>query len=158
MTVSEHELKAAVLFRAAKFIEWPSSAFARQSDPFVMCLVGDGSSLAAFDGMKGKLIGTHRIDVRRVTGDMLDLRHCHAAFFPDGAEADVDYALGKLTAIPVLTVGETRDFALRGGMLALIATDQRVRFTVNLPATKKAGLSVSSQLLQLASVIEEPKP
>jgi hypothetical protein len=156
--VSEHEVKAAVLYRVAKFIEWPASSFSGPQGPFVMCVVGAEAPLRAFSSLEGKRINAHPVTVRRVTGDMLDLRQCHAAFFPADSAADVDYALGKLQGAPVLTVGETDEFARRGGSLALVTRDQRVRFTVNLPASKRSGLNVSSQLLQLATVVGESKP
>lgn len=147
------DLKAAVLFRAAKYIEWPKSAF-RPRDPFVMCIVGDGSSLRAFDALRSTLINTRTVNVRRVTGDMAELRKCHVAFFPLDTDANVVDALGKLAGMPVLTAGETRGFVQSGGMLALIPSGHRVRFAINLPAAKRAGLTVSSQLLQLAKVTE----
>lgn len=151
---SEHAVKAAVLLRAAKFIEWPAAAFAGPGGPFVVCVVGDEDSARAFDALEGKRVDHRRVVVRRITGDMLDLRQCHAAFFPHDFTADVDYALGKLEGTPVLTVGESNEFAQRGGSLALVTRDHRVNFTINAGALRRAGISVSSQLLQLATVID----
>ena len=156
--LSEHAVKAAVLFRAAKFIEWPESSFANTNDAFVMCVVGVNGPSRDFDALQNKQINSHPVTVRRITGDMLDLRQCHAAFFPSNGSADVDYALGKLEGAPVLTVGETEDFAQRGGALALVTVDQRVRFLVNIHTSKRAGLNVSAQLLLLSTVVGEPRP
>lgn len=156
-SISEQELKAAMLFRAAKFIDWPKSAFADSASPFVLCLVGDQQALDPFESIQNKPIDAHPVNVRQVTGDMLDLRQCHIAYFSTMSTADVDYALGKFAGMPVLTVGETDAFAERGGMFALVTRAQRVQFTINLPATKRAGLVVSSQLLQLATVIGEAR-
>lgn len=153
--VSEYDVKAALVYRTAKFIEWPGSAFAAAGSPFVTCVVGNAAMLRTFESLDGKVLGKHRVVVRRVTGDMLDLRQCHVAFFPSEAGADVDYALGKLQDAPVLTVGETDEFARRGGILALVTREQRVTFAVNLAASKRAGLTVSSQLLQLATLVEQ---
>jgi len=150
---SEHEVKAAILYRVAKFIEWPANSFANSDAPFFVCVVGDENVLRAFDSLADKTLNGHNINVRRVTGDMLDLRLCHAAFFPADGGADIDYALGKLKGLPVLTVGDAENFAHRGGILALFTRDQRVKFALNLPVSKQAGLAVSSQLLQLATVV-----
>ncbi len=151
--VSEHEVKAAILYRVAKFVEWPANSFANRDAPFVVCVVGDEEVVRAFDSLAGKTLNGHNVNVRRVTGDMLDLRLCHAAFFPADGDADIDYALGKLKGVPVLTVGEAENFAHRGGILALFRRDQHVKFALNLPVSRQAGLAVSSQLLQLATVV-----
>jgi hypothetical protein len=49
-----------------------------------------------------------------------------------------------------LTVGDERGFVDEGGMIALRVVDGRVRFDVNVTAARRAGLRLSSQLLQLA--------
>jgi hypothetical protein len=156
--VSDQEVKAALLFRVSKFIEWPTSAFSDKNAPFVMCVVGDESRVRAFQPLQNKVLNGRSVAVRRITGDMLDLGQCHAAFFPFDSDADVDYALGRLRGSPVLTVGESDAFVNRGGMLALVTRDQRVQFTIHLAASKRAQLSVSSQLLQLATVVGESTP
>jgi hypothetical protein len=152
-TASEYEVKAAILYRVAKFIDWPTNAFVTRDASFIICVVGDDEVMRAFDSLSGKTLNGHNISVRRVTGDMLDLRLCHAAFFPGESGADVDYTLEKLRGLPVLTVGEAEDFAHRGGILALLTREQRVKFALNLPVSKDAGLVVSSQLLKLATVV-----
>ena len=156
--VSDQEVKAAMMFRVSKFIEWPASAFSDAKAPFVMCVVGDESRVRAFQPLQGKILNGRPVAVRRITGDMLDLGQCHAAFFPEGSDADVDYALGRLRGAPVLTVGESDAFVNRGGTLALVTRAQRVQFTIHLAASKRAQLSVSSQLLQLATVVGVTTP
>ena len=157
--VTELQVKAALVFRVAKFINWPAQAFGSASDPFVTCVASHTDAASrAFDDLQGKLLGGRTLVVRRVTGDMLDLRQCHAVFFPADSGSDVDYALGKLEGTPVLTIGEDEAFIKRGGMLALVTRDQRVRFSINLGVTKHAGLEVSSQLLQLATVVGSTSP
>ena len=156
--VSDQEVKAALLFRVSKFIEWPAAAFSSANASFVMCVVGDESRVRAFQPLQGKSLSGRSVTVRRITGDMLDLGQCHAAYFPEGSDADVDYALGKLRGTPVLTVGESDAFVQRGGVLALVTRDQRVQFTIHAGSAKRAQLSVSSQLLQLATVVGEGSP
>ncbi|HYM34430.1 MAG TPA: YfiR family protein [Steroidobacteraceae bacterium] len=153
---SEHEVKAAMLYRVAKFIEWPTQSFATNDAPFVVCVAGDENALRAFDPLNGRQLNGHSVVARRVSGDAFDLRQCHAAFFPRDTVTDANYALGKLQGMPVLTVGEAEDFAHRGGMLALITQDARVHFALNIDASKQAGLKVSAQLLQLATVVRAP--
>ena len=153
--IAEYDLKAALVYRTAKFIEWPDSAFAGPNSAFVVCVVGDNTAAAAaFRTLETKAIGTRPVSVRRITGDMLDLRQCHTAYFPSDAADQIDYAADKLQGAPVLTVGDTEKFVQRGGMLSLVMKSERVNFLVHLSAAKRARLNVSSQLLELATVIE----
>jgi hypothetical protein len=155
---SEYEVKAAVLYKVAKFIDWPQQTFANDSQSFVLCVVGDESVARAFASLDRKPLQRRSLNVRHMRGDTLDLRQCHAVFFARQSEQDIDYALRGLNEWPVLTVGETDDFATRGGVLTLIIANDKIQFKVNLPASKRAQLAMSSQLLQLATVIGEGKP
>jgi hypothetical protein len=47
-------------------------------------------------------------------------------------------------------------FAKRGGIVELQSRDNRIGFEINVAAYRRAGLVVSSQLLQLATVLDEP--
>ena len=50
----------------------------------------------------------------------------------------------------MLTVGETEKFLEAGGMINFVTQGNKIRFQINEAATKKAGLKVSSKLLNLA--------
>jgi hypothetical protein len=54
----------------------------------------------------------------------------------------------------VLTVSDAPRFAARGGMIEFVREGEHVRFTVNVDAAKRAGLSISSRLLRVARGIE----
>jgi hypothetical protein len=149
----DEQLKAAMFYRIAKFIDWPARAFASPDAPFVVCIAGDMTVLRAFQTLNGRILYGHGIVVHRISGDMLNLRQCHAAFFSRHTLIDTDYALSKLQGEPVLTVGEAEDFAERGGILAFATRQQRLQFAINVTSSKQAGLVVSAQLLKLATVV-----
>jgi hypothetical protein len=54
---------------------------------------------------------------------------------------------------PVLIVGDSPEFAQRGGMIGFSTEGSRVRFTVNLAATQAAGLMLQSELLRVAAAV-----
>jgi hypothetical protein len=54
-----------------------------------------------------------------------------------------------------LTVGENEDFAARGGGVQFTLEDNHVHFLINVDATERAGLRVSSKLLSLAHVVHD---
>jgi hypothetical protein len=53
----------------------------------------------------------------------------------------------------VLLVGETPDFARRGGTITFTIEDERVRFEINVEAARRARLNVSATLLNVARVV-----
>lgn len=63
--------------------------------------------------------------------------------------------LNSVSGRKVLTVGEFEGFAKRGGMINFIIVDNRIAFEINIDAARRAGLSISSQLLKLAEIVRE---
>lgn len=57
--------------------------------------------------------------------------------------------------VGVLTVGEADQFAVRGGVITFVKEANRLRFEINVDAAGRAGLRISSRLLQLARVVHD---
>ena len=55
---------------------------------------------------------------------------------------------------PVLTVTDFGQFAAMGGTTNLFVEEGRIRFAVNLEATARARLRISSRLLSLAKLVK----
>jgi hypothetical protein len=54
----------------------------------------------------------------------------------------------------VLTVGETSDFAKRGGMIQFVMDGRRVRFELHLATAEQMGLNIRSDLLRVAVAVK----
>ena len=77
----------------------------------------------------------------------------HILFISASEKAWLPAMLSGLGEASVLTVSDMEHFTERGGMISLRLVGQKVRFDINLDATERAGLKLSSQLLRLARVI-----
>jgi hypothetical protein len=70
--------------------------------------------------------------------------------------------LGQILAVlhkeAVLTVSDMPKFSLRGGMIQFVQEGKKVRFEVNLSAVQQAGLSLSSELLKVATAVRRSPP
>jgi hypothetical protein len=55
----------------------------------------------------------------------------------------------------VLTISDGKGFAEAGGMIELYVEEGRMRFAINMGATERSGLHLSSRLLRLAKVIRK---
>ena len=71
----------------------------------------------------------------------------------------VVYLSGERAGIPIhhaaLTIGESEDFTRRGGVIRLYTESNRLRFVINVENAKREGIQVSSNLLKLATYVEQ---
>ena len=69
---------------------------------------------------------------------------------PGGAEG-----VRAIRARPVLTVSDGKGFLRSGGVIEFYIQDGRMRFIINLDALDRAGVRLSSRLLELAKTIRD---
>lgn len=69
-------------------------------------------------------------------------------------ETEASLPLTDEKIVAVLTVSETHDFIHRGGIIELFPEGNRLRFKISVQNARRAGLKISSSLLQLASSVE----
>lgn len=148
----EYEVKAAMLYNFAKFIDWPAAALGEAGAPFVIGILGSDPFGARLDAvLRDKAVNGHPIAVRRFALPA-DVRNCQVLFVSAPDQERVRHILQGFRRAPVLTVGEGGRFADSGGVISFILDDRRVRFEINVDAASRAGLLVSSKLLRLATV------
>jgi hypothetical protein len=66
--------------------------------------------------------------------------------------------LAALKDSPVLTIGESDEFAKQGGMIGFSMDNNKVRFDINVDAAGRAKLKISSRLLLLAKSVIGKQP
>ena len=145
-SAAEYEVKAAMLVNFTKFVEWPDA-----SGPLVIGLLGRdpfGHALEAV--LEEQRTGPGRqIVVRREAQVPKDA--VHVLFIARSERRRMAECLAQLAGRPVLTVSDAEGFARLGGMIEFILEDDRVRFGCNAKAAQKAGVRISSRLLNLAT-------
>jgi hypothetical protein len=145
----EDQLKAAYLFNFAKFVEWPAGA----KGPIRVCFIGaQGVHASLTESAAGKKIGA-----RSIVTSMLQIAEsrlgCDVIYFD--AVLDVNVLVQETASGTALTVSEADDFTRHGGVIRLFKHDNRLRFDINLDNARRAGLKISSNLLKLASRVEQ---
>jgi hypothetical protein len=145
---SAAELEAAFVLRLMRFVTWPDGAL---GDP-VRIVVADapGVRAALAEMVQGQAHGDRPMVVER----RLDEGAPPAvAFFGGGSSAQA--GLAALGDAPTLTIGDGRGFARAGGMIELVRDGARIQLEVNRGAAARAGLHVSSRVLDLARAVHE---
>ena len=150
---AEYQVKAAYLYGFGRFIEWPASAAVAGDGAFVLCVLGDDPFGRLLDqAAEGGSLKNQPVSVRRIERAE-DSASCDTLFVSASEQPQLSRILSVLARRPVLTVGDSPDFAQRGGMIGFSVEGSRVRFTVNLGAAQNAGLMLQSELLRVAVAV-----
>lgn len=150
MSALEAEVKATYLYNFIQFVEWPQDVWAEGSE-FELCVVGSDRLGAALEPFDGERVDGHTIRVRRLNAAKdVATTACKVVFLARRA-GDSGQLLRQVPGRGVLTVGEAADFTKVGGMINLYEVRGRLHFGINDRAARRAGLTVSSRLLQLAN-------
>jgi hypothetical protein len=150
---TEYEVKAAFIHNIAKFVEWPAAA--RTKGTLRFCVLGQDQSGGALDALRGKPIGDAVWEVLPVDRQG-NLHQCRVLFIAASESGSLSQVLNDIKGYAVLTVGDTGGYAVQGVMVNFYLEQNRVRFEINAEAASRAGLRISSHLLKLARIVEEP--
>ena len=148
----EARIKAVLVIRLVKFIEWPGEI---RAEPLNICTWGESSTTAGLHSLQGQSVREREIRVRKLStsGAGPDSRGCQVLCVTDGAR-DINLDGLYSTGSPaLLTISEMPDFSKRGGIISLITQDNRVAFDIHLRNARESGLQIGAPLLQLARVV-----
>jgi len=146
----EYELKAAFVYNFAKFVEWPSDAFATNKAPLVVGVLGQnpfGDSLERT--IRDKSINEHPLVLKELNSPT-QATNCHIVFICSSEKKRLPEILAGLQGASVLTVGEMDRFTESGGMINFVLEGNKIRFRINEGAARSVRLKISSKLLSLA--------
>ncbi len=148
----EYQVKAAFIVNFINFIEWPDTALS--ADSFTIGILGRDPSAGAIGALKGKTVKGRKLLVKYFD-DPEEARNADLLFISPSEKRSLPLILKNLRNRPVLTVGDQQGFARSGVMINMVIVRKRVGFEINLPASHRAGLRISSQLLKLAKEVVE---
>ena len=147
---TQYQIKAAFLYNFVKFVEWPAQAYAGPISPTVIGVLGEnvfGDDLEKT--LRNKVINHHPLEFKKFDS-VGEVTNCHVLFISASERRHFPEILGALRDRSILTVSDSERFLQDGGMINFIIVDRRVRFQINNDPAKKAGLILSSDLLNLA--------
>jgi uncharacterized protein DUF4154 len=147
---TENQVEAAYLFNFLKFVEWPDDPATDPHGKWVIGFIGDtpiGAELTRL--VEGKNVLGRELQVKRFQGAD-NLRACNILFISESEKKHLPPILAELRGSSVLTVADMDNFIGSGGMIQFVVEDARVRITIDVGATGRARLKVSSKLLALA--------
>jgi hypothetical protein len=147
----EQAIKAEFIERFTRFIDWPDSAFASPSAPFVVCAWGRGPLTSQLE----QVVTRQPIKARPVQFLHVESRDglppCHLLYVATTDRAVVRGIVASSRGRPLLLVGDQPGLAEEGVLINLFLDSQGfVRFEINLEAARLSGLKISAKLMRLA--------
>lgn len=152
-TAGEYQVKAAFLFHFAQLVEWPPGALSSFDQSIILCIFKDEPrQMELRSTLEGKAIGTRILHVR-IMNRVEEIQGCNMLFISNDDAWRQTSILKSLRSLPVLTVGESENFLLEGGMIRFHLEGDKVRFDINVRDADLSHLKISSRLLFLATTV-----
>jgi len=149
----EYKIKAALIYKITRFVEWPRQIPPKTTAYFGLCLLGRDDFGRAIDALQGNTIGQKPILIQRFNQSNSINQQCQLVFISDSKQAFLKPILRTAHQHPVLTIGDSPSFAEKGGMIQLSYHNKRIEFKINLNSVKKAGLKIYAPLLEMATIV-----
>lgn len=148
---SDAEIKAAYLFKLAKFITWNGERKA----PIKFCYIessraeDDASVGQSFERVVKAKGAQDQWSVARIRA-LSGINNCNVLFIADSEESSLSGILSQIGNTDILTASDIRRFISKGGMLGFAVDDQdRVKMEANLSTMKKTNVMLSAVVLEL---------
>lgn len=154
-SLDEAVVKVYYTYNFGKFVDWPASQLAGPT--LNLCVLGEDAFGAAAQqaladrSVKGLPLRVMTYQRGLISPDALD--QCHILYISQSERSRIGAIVRAVGDLPILTVSDVERFSRRGGMITLVRSGSRIRFRINIDAVRRAGLSVSSKLLELAETV-----
>jgi hypothetical protein len=149
----EARIKAVLILRLLKFVDWPADSLPRMADSLQICTWGGSSTEDALQSLQGQKIREREVRIRKV-GTPLDTRGCHVLFVSEGVRDVTPAQLYNSGSPAVLTISDMPDFNNRGGIINLVRQENRIVFEIQLRYAREQKLKIGAPLLELARVVD----
>lgn len=149
----EYEVKAAFLYNFTRFVHWPPEVFNSHPNVITVGVLGNNPFGEALRSLEGKVAKGRKLTVLSFR-TVQEVKPCHVLFISESEKNRLSQALKAVGDSSVLTVSEVKGFTEQGGIINFHLKSGRIGFEINVKAAERAGLKISSKLLNLATLTE----
>lgn len=151
----EQLIKAAFLHKFAVFTSWDLPNSQRDETHIQLGIVGENPFGDALNTIEGLIVKGKPLAIRFLTRND-DFTGCHILFIAKSEGEHLETILAHARSSGILTVSDLRNFTRAGGIIQLKTDDrQRINLIVNIDAARDSGLTISSRLLSLATIVSD---
>ncbi len=153
---TEYQMKAALLFNIARFLEWPEGSFRTPSAPMIIGVLGEDPFGIALDAARDRPVGGRKVQIRRFTR-LDEVTECNILFIARSEKGKLPAVLRSLGKSSTLLVGDGDEFTKQGGMIDLVLEKEAVVIEINVEALTRTGIKANSRLLKVARIVRTNK-
>ncbi|MCF8719468.1 YfiR family protein [Nitrospina gracilis] len=151
----EYVLKTSIILKIFEFIKWPEEKMIHNSEPqFVLCIVGSNPFGNLFQRAQQEGVFRNKLIVKNFSSGS-DLDSCHLAYIGESENENLEEVLHRTKGRPILFVGDTPGYSQRGVGINFVILNNRIRFKINRRAVEDRDIRISSELLNLAILVDE---
>jgi hypothetical protein len=149
-------LKALFVIRFSNLIQWPENSSVKDPNtPFVIGIL-ENESLAKTlqEYTKNQTIHRKKVKVLNIQlNEFPKAKECNVLFISKFSRKKFSIIMEALKTLPILTIGDTKDYEKRGVMINLFQSPkQKLKFNVNCLAADNCGIRISSQIVRMAKL------
>jgi hypothetical protein len=149
----EADVKAVLITRVVAFVRWSEDVAHPQPRPIVLTVLGDPTLADRLDALQRRDRDEPAQFLLKRIGSPDELKRTDVLFIGREQAARIEEILELLGASNTLTIADTPGAARRGVAVNLYPDDGRMRLEINPAALRKARLTASYQLMNLARVV-----
>lgn len=155
-SAQDYQAQSEYIRSFADFVDWSSSVPSRaSSETIFFCVLGRDPYGDLLDkSVLGHPVGGRRTIITRARS-LEDLGTCDILFISPSETKHETKIFKRLRNKDVLTVGDTDNFAIHGGIIQFVTNQGHVRFLINVDAAQRAGLKIRASLLALATIVHD---
>lgn len=146
----EYEVKARYLIYLPDYVRWPGPP-PGATRPLVVGILGASNFDVHLREQTKAMSRAMRFQFFR---GLVGIEGCDVLFICESEGERLPEILRAVRGKPILTVGDTPDFARRGVMINMVLARGKVGLEVNLSAVRSHGFEVSPTLLRKATLFE----
>ncbi len=145
----EDAVKAAFIFHFTQFVEWPTD----RPKTITIGVHGEDPFNGALEIIHGKMVNGQTIRIKQLSSADPSVDNVQVLIVGWCDENALSSILASTANRPILTIADMDVFEVEGAIINLFRKGTRQKFGVDRQAASRAGLILSSQLLQIAAVV-----
>ena len=146
--VPDYKFHSVYVYNFTKYIQWPTNNI----NFTINILDNEHKVFESFKMMADAKSSENKKYVVNKFNNVSELTDCDILFIPSGSSNKAEEAINKFKDKHTLVITEKPGLITSGSSINFVIQDSKLKFEINKSALEKAGLKVSSQLMQMAIV------
>ena len=151
----ESSIRAAMVVNMARFIDWPAWKSDAEHPQFIICILGADPIEHYSASLEHQTSESRPVVVRHLTANE-PVNSCHVLYIGLADRKLLSRIEPELTKNAVLAVSARSNAITGNQVVGLPAVDDHIHIEINLSVAQRSNLQISSRLLRLATVTQQP--